>query len=122
MDSNNCIEALAALAQPTRLETFRLLVKAGPEGLPAGEIARHLEIPANTLSAHLTILNHAGLVEARRAGRSIFYSAHYTTMRDLLNYLTEDCCQGHPEITGAAGKPNQAATDCCPDTTARSTP
>jgi DNA-binding transcriptional ArsR family regulator len=102
MDSNNATAALAALAQGTRLETFRLLIRAGADGLPAGIIARELDIPANTLSAHLSVLAHAGLVTSRREGRSIIYTADFGGMRELINYLLEDCCQGHPDICGAA--------------------
>lgn len=119
MDINAATAALAALAQSTRLETFRLLVKAGPEGSPAGEIARSLDIPANTLSAHLTVLSHAGLVSARRLGRSIIYSAEYSTMGDLLTYLLEDCCQGHAAIRDGL---DRTGDDCCSPTTTRTHP
>lgn len=98
MDLNSATQALAALAQGTRLDTFRLLVRAGAEGLSAGVIARELDIPANTLSAHLSVLSHAGLVLSRREGRSIIYTADYDGMRQLINYLLQDCCQGRPEI------------------------
>ncbi len=77
---------------------FRLLVKAGPDGVAAGEIARALDITPNTLSAQLTVLSNAGLATSRRDGRSIIYSADYDAMGDLLRYLMEDCCQGRPEI------------------------
>jgi ArsR family transcriptional regulator, arsenate/arsenite/antimonite-responsive transcriptional repressor len=96
--SKAAIESLAALAQETRLAIFRLLVREGPEGLPAGAIAERLDIPAPTMSFHLTQLNRAGLVNSRRDGRSIIYAANYRGMNALLTYLTEDCCQGHPEI------------------------
>jgi DNA-binding transcriptional ArsR family regulator len=89
---------LGALAHEGRLSAFRLLVQAGPEGLPAGEIARRLEVLPNTLSANLTILSHAGLIGSRREGRSIIYASRYGAMRDLLSFLTEDCCGGRPEI------------------------
>lgn len=92
------VEALSALAHGSRLAVFRLLVKAGPEGTPAGEIAREIGALPNTLSSHLTILGHAGLVRSRRDGRSIIYSADYTRMRDLLGFLMDDCCAGRPEI------------------------
>ena len=75
-----------------------MLVKAGPEGLPAGEIARRLEIPANTLSANLNILSNASLVESRRDGRSIIYTASYVYMAELLGFLVEDCCDGAQAI------------------------
>ena len=92
------VEALSALAQGSRLAVFRLLVRAGAEGLAAGDIAREIGARPNTLSTHLTILGHAGLVRARREGRSIIYSADYGTMRGLLGFLVEDCCAGRPEI------------------------
>ncbi len=92
------IKRLSALAQESRLAVFRLLVKAGPMGVPAGEIARALEITPNTLSAQLTILANADLVTSRRDGRSIIYGARYDSMSELLVYLMEDCCQGRPEV------------------------
>lgn len=98
MDINRTISALAALAQSSRLGVFRMLMREGPEGLPAGEIARRLDIPHNTLSSHLNILARAGLVEARRDGRSIIYSVELDTVRDVLAYLIEDCCRGRPEV------------------------
>lgn len=94
----SAVAALSALAHEARLAAFRMLVKAGHEGIPAGEIARRLEIPPNTLSSNLTILTHAGLIESRREGRSIIYSAKYENMTSLLEYLMEDCCGGSPEI------------------------
>ena len=98
MKSKNAIEALAALAQETRLAIFRLLVRQGPDGLPAGTIGERLDIPAPTLSFHLAQLSRAGLVTSRRDGRSILYAADYRGMNGLLTYLTEDCCQGRPEL------------------------
>jgi DNA-binding transcriptional ArsR family regulator len=98
MEANTAIKRLAALAQDSRLAVFRLLIKAGPAGVPAGEIARALEITPNTLSAQLTILANAGLVTSRRDGRSIIYAAGYDSMSELLVYLMEDCCQGRPEV------------------------
>ncbi len=89
---------LSALAQESRLVVFRLLVRAGPEGLAAGEIARTLEITPNTLSAQLSLLSNAGLISCRRDGRSMIYSADYEAMGELLVYLTEDCCLGRPEV------------------------
>ena len=100
MESETAIKRLSALAQDSRLAVFRLLVKAGPEGVAAGEIARSLAITPNTLSAQLTILSNAGLVASRRDGRSIIYTADYDAMGALLVYLTEDCCGGHPEVCG----------------------
>lgn len=94
MTEREIIAALGALAQETRLRTFRLLVQAGETGLPAGEIARHLNVSAATLSFHLSHLSQAGLLTSRRAGRSIIYAAHFTTMEALLAFLREDCCAG----------------------------
>lgn len=98
MEAPSAVEALSALAHASRLEVFRLLVKAGPEGLAAGEIARATGSLPNTLSANLGVLAAAGLVASRREGRSIIYSAAYERMRDLLAFLMEDCCSGRPEI------------------------
>jgi len=94
----NAVAALSALAHEARLTAFRMLVQAGPEGIAAGEIARRLDVPPNTLSSNLTILGHAGLIESRREGRSIIYSARYENMTSLLEYLMQDCCGGRPEI------------------------
>jgi ArsR family transcriptional regulator len=98
MEANSAIRVFAALAQGTRLSVFRLLVRAGDEGLSAGEIAEALSVPATTLSFHLKELSQAGLVEARREGRSIRYVLRAEQMREFLGFLTEDCCQGHPEL------------------------
>ncbi len=100
MESTDAIKRLGALAQDSRLAVFRLLVKAGRAGMAAGQIARALAITPNTLSAQLTILTNAGLAASRREGRSIIYVADYEAMSDLLVYLTEDCCQGRPEVCG----------------------
>ncbi|MGR4866978.1 ArsR/SmtB family transcription factor [Caulobacter sp. LARHSG274] len=89
---------LSALAHEGRLAIFRLLVQAGPSGVAAGEIARRLEMPPSTLSANLNILSHAGLIGARREGRSILYAADYGAMSGLLGFLMQDCCNGAPEI------------------------
>lgn len=88
------VERLAALAQPHRLAVFRLLVAAGPAGLAAGDIAARLELPASSLSFHLAQLKRAGLATARRAGRSLFYAADFRAMAGLVDYLTENCCNG----------------------------
>jgi ArsR family transcriptional regulator len=105
MEIRQAVTALTALAQDSRLRIFRLLVPAGGDGLAAGEIAEQLDIPAATLTFHLKELLHAGLVESRREGRSIRYSLKITGMRDLLTFLTEDCCKGRPELCGPS--------DCC---------
>jgi DNA-binding transcriptional ArsR family regulator len=93
MEKIDAIAALAALAQESRLDVFRLLVQAGPGGLPAGQIAERLNLPSATLSFHLNQLKHAGLVTFRRESRSLIYAAEYTVMNGLLAYLTENCCQ-----------------------------
>ncbi|TPE58922.1 helix-turn-helix transcriptional regulator, partial [Sandaracinobacter neustonicus] len=97
MDSENALSALAALSQQTRLDAFRLLVRHEPEGLPAGDIARHLDVPANTLSTHLAILARAGLVTSERHGRVIQYRADVDGLRALMLFLVKDCCAGSPE-------------------------
>jgi ArsR family transcriptional regulator len=98
MDKNAALGALAALGQETRLEVFRLLVKAGPAGLPAGEIGERLGAVQNTTSAHLKVLAQAGLIRAERDGRTIRYAADMTGFSDLLAFLMEDCCEGSPEL------------------------
>ena len=98
MEIKQVVEALSALAQTSRLEIFRLLVRCGEAGLPAGSIAEQLGIPAATLSFHLKELTRAGLIGQRRAGRSIIYTLNVEAMRALLAYLEEDCCQGRPEL------------------------
>ena len=100
MDKKDAVAALAALAQDSRLDVFRLLVQAGTDGLPAGQIAERLGVPGNTLSFHLNQLRHAGLVTFRREGRSLIYVAEYTSMNALLAYLTENCCLGDPTGCG----------------------
>ena len=94
MERTDIVTALAALAQETRLEVYRLLVQAGPDGLPAGTVGARLALPLPTLSFHLAQLKHARLVAARRDGRSIIYAANYAAMNGLIAYLTENCCGG----------------------------
>jgi DNA-binding transcriptional ArsR family regulator len=101
MDTKLAVTQLSAIAQEARLEIFRLLVQAGSEGLPAGNIGEQLKIPASTLSFHLKELSHAGLISAKQVSRFIYYSANYDSMNALLAYLTENCCAGQAE--------------CCPD-------
>ncbi|MCY1233555.1 putative HTH-type transcriptional regulator YgaV [compost metagenome] len=96
METDHALEALAALAHSIRLSVFRLLVQAGPMGLPAGRIAELMEMPASSLSFHLKELHRAGLLSSRQDGRSIIYMAHFETMNALLGYLTENCCSGNP--------------------------
>jgi DNA-binding transcriptional ArsR family regulator len=97
MEKNAAISALAALAQDSRLDVFRLLVEAGPDGLPAGEIADALRLASNTLTFHFDRLRTADLVTVRRDGRSMIYAARFETMNALLDYLTRNCCGGAPE-------------------------
>ncbi len=110
MEAKSAVARLSALAHEGRLAVFRLLVQRGPGGLAAGEIARALGSPPSSLSANLNILNHAGLIAARREGRSIIYTANYDAMRELLAFLVEDCCAGTPEICGPL--PAIAGQDC----------
>lgn len=98
MKKSTAVTALAALAQETRLEIFRLLVQKGPQGLAAGEIGARLELPSPTLSFHLNQLRFAGLATSRRASRSIIYSANFRVMTGLLAYLTENCCGGSAQL------------------------
>ena len=110
MEDSSAIEALSALAHPGRLAVFRLLVRAGPEGVAAGEIARAMDTPANTMSTQLAILARTGLIGSRRDSRSVIYSANYPQITALLGFLMEDCCQGRPEICA----PLAAKAACCP--------
>lgn len=100
METTSAVTALSALAHEGRLAIFRLLVRAGDEGMAAGDIARATGVLPNTLSTNLGILSVAGLVTSRRDGRSIIYSAAYERMRDLLAFLVEDCCAGNATICG----------------------
>jgi ArsR family transcriptional regulator len=98
MESNTAIAALSALAQGTRLDVFRLLVQHEPDGVAAGDIARQLNVPQNTMSAHLGILARAGLVRSERHSRSIVYRADLGGLRALTLFLVKDCCAGSPEL------------------------
>jgi DNA-binding transcriptional ArsR family regulator len=98
MESEQAILALAALAQSTRLGVFRLLVKHEPEGLAAGDIARAIAVPQNTMSAHLAILARAGLVMSERKSRSIIYRANLARFQDLTSFMVENCCGGRAEL------------------------
>ncbi|MEJ2257995.1 MAG: metalloregulator ArsR/SmtB family transcription factor [Woeseiaceae bacterium] len=111
MDSDSAVRSFAALAQASRLAAFRLLVQAGEPGLSAGEIARELGVPHNTLSTHLAILARAGMVRGRREGRSIIYSVDFDGTRSLLAFLLEDCCRGEPELCNPAIE--SALPACC---------
>jgi ArsR family transcriptional regulator len=116
MDKDSAALCLAALAQPTRLDAFRLLAKHEPDGLAAGELARQLVVPQNTLSAHLNILTHAGLAKGERRSRSIVYRVDLARLRDLTLFLIADCCGGRPEVCAPliadlspCSEPNRAA-------------
>ncbi|MCV2894004.1 ArsR/SmtB family transcription factor [Lentibacter sp. XHP0401] len=98
MDKTHALAAFAALSQPTRLDVFRLLIKAGDEGMSAGDIGEALDVRQNTMSANLSILARADLIRSKREGRSIRYYADMDGMRGLLAFLMEDCCGGHPEL------------------------
>ena len=102
MKNPDAVIALAALAQENRLAVFRLLVEAGPEGMPAGEVAEKIDLAPNTLTFHFDRLRSAGLVTVRRDGRSMIYAARFEIMNELLGFLTENCCQGTPEICAPA--------------------
>jgi DNA-binding transcriptional ArsR family regulator len=98
MESEDAILALAALAQSTRMDVFRLLTKHEPEGLAAGDIAKALAVPQNTMSSHLAILSRAGLVSAQRFSRSIVYRADLKHFQQVVLFMLRDCCDGRPEI------------------------
>lgn len=115
MESKLAVAALSALAHEGRLAVFRMLVQAGADGVPAGEIARRLGVPANTLSANLNVLSHAGLVDSRRVGRSIIYTAAYERMASLLGFLMEDCCQGSAAICAPLADIVNRAACCAPE-------
>lgn len=116
MEIKTAVVNLAALAHEGRLSIFRLLVAAGPEGVAAGDIARHVNSPPSTTTANLNLLSQAGLATARREGRSILYSAHYDRMTELLGFLMKDCCAGRPEICAPLAALSTAAA-CCPSPT-----
>jgi ArsR family transcriptional regulator, arsenate/arsenite/antimonite-responsive transcriptional repressor len=111
METEEAVLTLAALSQPTRLEAFRVLVRHEPEGLAAGELARLLEVPQNTLSAHLSILTRARLVSSERRSRSIVYRANLIEFRNVAVFLLKDCCDGRPEVCEPVVQSLQA---CCP--------
>ena len=102
MEIKSAIASLSALAHEGRLAAFRILVQAGPDGIAAGEIARRLDAPPNTLSANLKVLTHAGLLTSRREGRSIIYSAIFPALSDLVAFLMRDCCEGHCAVCDKA--------------------
>jgi len=117
MENKAAVAALASLAQDTRLSIFRLLVQAGPEGVPAGYIGEALNVPPSTLSFHLKELVHAGMVSSRQQGRFIYYSTDFEQMAALMTFLTQNCCWGMPQecltvMETALGR-------CCPPPTKR---
>ena len=115
MKTHSAVAALAALAQDSRLDVFRLLVRAGPQGMPAGRVAEELDLAPNTLTFHFDRLRLAGLVTVRREGRSMIYAARFETMNGLLAFLTENCCQG-------ASAPCAPAAVCKPEGVVHETP
>jgi DNA-binding transcriptional ArsR family regulator len=115
LSSDAAIEALSALAHPGRLAVFRLLVRAGAGGAAAGEVARALGTPPNTMSSHLAILSRASLIRSHREARSIIYQADYAAFADLLGFLVEDCCDGRPEVCGRLANVVQTAMSCARD-------
>ena len=114
MKKPDAVAALAALAQDSRLDVFRLLVQSGPDAMPAGEIARALKLAPSVLTFHFDRLRMAGLVTAHRDGRSVIYAAKFETMNALLGFLTENCCKGAPETCAPAA--------CKPARSKRTTP
>ncbi|WP_406857691.1 metalloregulator ArsR/SmtB family transcription factor [Alsobacter sp. KACC 23698] len=112
MKDSEALAAFAALSQETRLHMIRVLVKAGPDGMAAGVLAEAVGASSSRFSFHIKELEHAGLVRSRRASRSIIYSACYDGLGDLLRFLTDDCCQGHPEICNPA---LAGLAPCCPE-------
>ena len=120
MDSTLAIDAFAALAQSTRLQAFRLLMTHEPHGLPAGEVARLLQVPQNTMSTHLAVLSRAGLISAERHSRSIIYRAEMDQVREIAAFLVNDCCGGRPELCQPlveaftpSCSPKEGADACC---------
>lgn len=113
MEKSDAVAALGALAQDTRLDMFRLLVQAGAQGMPAGHIGERLGLPSATLAFHLKELKNAGLATCTRNGRSLIYTAAYPTMNALLEYLTENCCQGNLSACGLE------ASACTPSTASK---
>lgn len=114
MDALSLIDAFGALAQDTRLQVVRLLLGASPAGLPAGEVARRLGTPHNTMSTHLAILSRAGLARSRRESRQVIYSVDLETVRGLVAFLVQECCGGHPERCAALLDAAMPVSSCQP--------
>lgn len=119
MESDQAILAFAALAQSTRLDVFRLLIEHEPHGLPAGEVARRLDVPHNTMSTHLAVLTRAGLIDAERQSRTIIYRARLSAVSELASFLVQNCCAGHPDVCAPL---LAELSPCCPPATAESEP
>lgn len=118
METDDAILAFSALAQPTRLAVFRLLMAHEPDGLSAGDVARQIEVPHNTMSTHLGILSRAGLIRATRQSRLIIYRARPEAVASLASFLVKDCCRGRPDICAPL---IADLVPCCAPTTAEST-
>lgn len=117
MEAKDALAILTALSHETRLGAFRLLVRQGFDGMPAGEIARQLGVRPNTLSNQLTILTHVGLVHARRDGRSIIYTADYDIMQGFMQFMIEDCCNGNPSICAPLTRVLETCSACADQST-----
>lgn len=117
MESEDAIAALAALAQRTRLDAFRLLVRHEPDGVPVGDLARELKTPHNTMSAHLAVLSRAGLVKHERRSRSIIYRADLARLREMTLFLVKDCCGSNIDLCGPLIA--ELTAPCCPGEGAR---
>ena len=114
MKTSQAINLFSALSQETRLAVFRLLIKEGPAGLPAGEIAAHLGAHASTMSSHLSQLERAGLLMSWRVQRQIFYASNIDGVKQILNFLIQDCCNGQPELCDGIDVPCQISKTCKP--------
>jgi ArsR family transcriptional regulator len=121
METKDAVAALAALAQETRLSVFRLLVQAGPDGMPPGLIGKQLEVPPATLSFHLKELSRSGLVSSRQDGRFVYYTVDFEHMAALMTFLTNNCCQGMPQEC-LAGVETALVQCCVPTATKRKPP
>lgn len=104
MKPDQVVKALAALAQPTRLAIYRLLVARGAEGMAAGQVAEKLKVAPATMSFHFKTLSHAGLIESRQDGRFIYYATNFKVMNGMVAYLTENCCGGNPDACKPTNK------------------